>query len=613
MKYPRLNAPSQGRTYIQQFFGYNATPASTEAEFTDMLNLTSDYFPAIAPRKHRQTRAKVDVPRGIIGKGYSAAYVDGTKLIYDGKVIEMGLDPDTDKQMVSMGAYICIFPDKKKYNTYTEEISNMGEKVTSSAGITFYLDRTAYQENGRYIDIPDGYYTKPKPSNPSDGEMYMLAQISNNPSMDYSVLLQRYYSSSSAWFPVETFQSIKFKGVPAKYGFKEGDFLDFADFATLGSTDLSSLNGTYKISHIAEANGYTRMYFSQISIDSLYYTAIKGGTALSTFISSAINSNASIERFIPNMDFVCELNNRLWGCSSENHEIYACKLGDPDTWKDYSGLATDSYAVTIGSDGDFTGATRYNNTVLFFKENLIHKIIGTNPANFQLNTVYTYGMQKGSSGSITTINEVLYFKSENAVCFYDGSTAEIISNALGNTHYQNASGGTYNNKYYISMQDDKGKWSLFVYDLSRGLWHKEDDLAVYGFAQLSDGAMCMLTHDGVMWWVGRDLEDAINKEEDMKWSLTTGQIGYDSPDHKYLSRFDLRMHIPAGESLNIYIEYDSSGNWIHKGDIRNTGTNTVMLPIVPRRCDHMRVKITGLKTDTRIYSIAKIYEQGSDG
>jgi hypothetical protein len=46
----------------------------------------------------------------------SIAIVDGENVIYNGHTIEMGLT-DGVKQLVSMGAYLVIFPDKKYINT----------------------------------------------------------------------------------------------------------------------------------------------------------------------------------------------------------------------------------------------------------------------------------------------------------------------------------------------------------------------------------------------------------------------------------------------------------------------------------------------------------------
>lgn len=40
-----------------------------------------------------------------------------------------------------------------------------------------------------------------------------------------------------------------------------------------------------------------------------------------------------VERICPEMDFVVEKDNRLWGCSSADHETYCCKLGDPTNWR----------------------------------------------------------------------------------------------------------------------------------------------------------------------------------------------------------------------------------------------------------------------------------------
>ena len=39
---------------------------------------------------------------------------------------------------------------------------------------------------------------------------------------------------------------------------------------------------------------------------------------------------------------------------------------------------------------------------------------------------------------------------------------------------------------------------------------------------------------------------------------------------------------------------------------------STMLPVRPRRCDHFEMRLTGTG-DVRVFSIAKIMEQGSDG
>ena len=68
-------------------------------------------------------------------------------------------------------------------------------------------------------------------------------------------------------------------------------------------------------------------------------------------------------------------------------------------------------------------------------------------------------------------------------------------------------------------------------------------------------------------------------EEDFDWKVDTGNIGYDSPDKKYLSRFNLRMNISQGTVVRAYIQYDSDGIWESKGTVKGNTLGTFTLPI----------------------------------
>ena len=91
----------------------------------------------------------------------------------------------------------------------------------------------------------------------------------------------------------------------------------------------------------------------------------------------------------------------------------------------------------------------------------------------------------------------------------------------------------------------------------------------------------------------------------------TGVIGYDYPDKKYLSRYNIRLQIEDGGELRLYCMYDSDGRWEHAGTIRRKGHGTFTVPVIPRRCDHMKLRLEG-KGVVRVFSIAKILELGSD-
>ena len=94
-------------------------------------------------------------------------------------------------------------------------------------------------------------------------------------------------------------------------------------------------------------------------------------------------------------------------------------------------------------------------------------------------------------------------------------------------------------------------------------------------------------------------------------SFVTGTHGYELVGHKYISRFNFRMRLGAGARCRLEIEYDSSGAWEDQGTIQGASTNSFVLPVIPRRCDHFRLRLSGAG-EIWIYSMAKYLEAGSD-
>ena len=97
-------------------------------------------------------------------------------------------------------------------------------------------------------------------------------------------------------------------------------------------------------------------------------------------IEGAQTAAVTVRRYVPDMDFVVECGNRLWGCKygivdgRTVNAVYGSALGDFRNWNTFAGLSTDSYAADRGSDGPFTGTAAYLGTVLFFKENSMERL-----------------------------------------------------------------------------------------------------------------------------------------------------------------------------------------------------------------------------------------------
>jgi hypothetical protein len=324
--------------------------------------------------------------------------------------------------------------------------------------------------------------------------------------------------------------------------------------------------------------------------------------------------SVSVKRTMPDLDFITEAENRLWGCKyglvngETVNEIYCCALGDFKNWNQFLGLATDSYVASVGTDGPWTGAVTHLGYPIFFKENCLHKVYVSSQGAHQIVDTACRGVQKGSHNSLAVVNERLYYKAVTDVMVYDGSLPEAISAQMGTERYFDAVAGSLGDKYYISMKDAANKWHLFVCDTLKGFWHREDNTRAVQFARCNGELYYIDGDNKALMSVGGSMGEP---ERDVEWMAMTGIMGYTTVEQKYVIRFNLRMKLPVGSAMDIYIQYDSDGVWEHAGHINGTGTKTFMLPVRPRRCDHFQIKMEG-KGDVRIYSLAKIHERGSD-
>ena len=317
---------------------------------------------------------------------------------------------------------------------------------------------------------------------------------------------------------------------------------------------------------------------------------------------------------VPETDFVIECKNRLWGCRYGTNgdevlnEIYGSALGNFKKWRQYEGLASDSWAASVGSDGPWTGAINYMGYPTFFKEDRIHRVAVSANGAHEITETVCEGVQKESDRSLAVINGLLYYKGPNNVCIYQGGlTPSFISEKLGQLKYSDASAGAFDGYYYLSMKNESNGYDTFVFDTEHGLWIREDDAHFTDFAQvgeelyglMEDGKLCSLQAQA------GTLESAV------EWFAESGVMYYEYPDKKYIGRFDIRLEMEEGSRVRIYLEFNSSGKWLKAGEIIAGRLRTVTLPVRPRRCDHLRMKIEG-SGNVRIWSIARILESGSD-
>lgn len=569
---PTLTVVPATREMIGEFRGYNHNLRISANEFFSTQNLTSDLYPLISPRKPRGRVRQFEKPNGLFAHN-KLCWVDGTGMYYDGHFV--GTVEDSPKQFVSMGAFILVWPDKVFYNTKTGEYGSLGNKTTTAGAVSITLCKADGTPYGEYTT------SDAAPESPTNGQLWV--DTSSTPHV-----LKIYSAAQATWSSVPTtYAKISATGIGK--GFAEYDGVTIT-----GITDYPDLNGSHVLYGVGD--------------DYIVIIAILDAVATQT-------ESVIVERVIPDMDYITESENRIWGCSSANHEIYACAQGDPKNWNRFLGIATDSYAMTVGSNGDFTGAVTHLGYVLFFKEDAIHKIYGNKPANYQLSSTNSRGVERGSEKSLVIVNETLYYKSRNDVCAFNSALPSSISDALGKGRYTNAVAGARGSKYYISMQDALGTGIFLAYDENLGVWHREDDVYAPYFAALGPELYFISGQDNCLYSVGgtiadyADTEAALEKRVD--WSFETGDIGIDSPDNKYISKLQIRLEVGEKALMRIEVRYNGESEWEEKYRINMAYKQSFTAPVIPRRCDTMRLRFSGYG-DFKIYSITKTIEQGSD-
>lgn len=317
----------------------------------------------------------------------------------------------------------------------------------------------------------------------------------------------------------------------------------------------------------------------------------------------------TIARTVPDLDFVCENENRVWGC--KGNTIYCSKLGDPFNFNVFDGLATDAYAVDTGSAGNFTGCISYLGYPILFKEDHIYKVYGTMPSNFQVMGTETLGVAEGCGKSLAAAGEVLFYVSRVGVMAYSGGIPQCVSRNLGQQRLGQACAGADGLRYYLSAQEGEG-WSLYVYDTQTKLWHREDTTHATHFAR-SGGNLYLLNHLGEIWMVGQGTNppEEAQQEEAVAWRAEFADFTDGSPDKKGLFRLHIRLEVEEGGQMQAWAQVDSDGEWLPMGQpIGPTPKRSFQLPTVIRRGDHYRIKLTGTG-QCRIYSITRERYGGS--
>ena len=232
MQYPTLYTKNGNTKVTDEMKGYNHNLRIGDGEFYDMKNMTSDHYPVLSPRQKRGIYAAPVSPQGMIAKD-KLCYVDGKDFVIGTDHIDIGLSTDSNmcpKQLISMGAYVIIMPDKKWINTIApEEHGDIEAQFVSTGAVTFTLC-TISGESFDPIISPD------QPSDPKNLDYWLDTSVEPN-------ALRQYSESVGEWVSVAT-TYIKISSAGIGKNFEKHDGVSISG---IQDASLQSLNSTIVI------------------------------------------------------------------------------------------------------------------------------------------------------------------------------------------------------------------------------------------------------------------------------------------------------------------------------------------------------------------------------
>lgn len=335
-----------------------------------------------------------------------------------------------------------------------------------------------------------------------------------------------------------------------------------------------------------------------------------------TLFDGTMTEEFTVSRNVPKLDYICASENRLWGVSNRvtnkvwntdtetwdtftSRVIYASELGQPMRFWTFSGADTDSYQVAVGSEDDFTAICDLGG-VCCWKEHELVRVLGSYPSEFYTNSYRIEGVAEGCSGSLTIVNETLYYVGVSGVYAFRGTRPTEIGKAL-KTPPRDAVGGSDGQRWYLSgMQGNTPE--MLTYDIGRGMWMREDETLAEAFAVV-DNTVHFLS-GGVIYKTNQ------GDDPNLEWYAEFVPFDETKVIRKRYIHLALRLDMSAGSKVTVEARFDG-GSWttLLDEDAQVDVAKRVMFP--PRRCDRMTVRISGTGT-VKLRHMEREYYPGSE-
>lgn len=637
MYLPKLVQYRSKRHTVSEFKGINRQRVCADGELYDALNMCSKDFPLLS-----------SMPKSHIVKSFPYAKENNTLLFYNegvgvvygnGKYCTLNFK-DEDITSFEFGeAYnsanilnfnkktLFINKDKRyEFDPETNTLDEMGysffaeyEKKGSGGKRTRVRLSFVYDDLSEIGRFGSGQEDSPFPSDASVGDCF-VRYLSF-----YRLVSKDSQGASNEWDYIPSLR-LRVDIAEDHRKFKEGDYIQLKGlrYWKWSIRSLPDLERCFRIDSVDEEGRYITEPVATFTdmfniLTSLKFPSNDIYGYDDPYIDNAGNDlyllEAEISAGMPELDFVLGNANRVWGCSNERGEIYACELGNARNWNVFEGIASDSYAVSVATPGDFTASVSYLGTPVFFKENEMIVINGSRPSSFSIQSYSYRGVSSDSPNGVCVVNDILYYKSGDGIYAYSGSRPLCVSEKLGSLikELYSVSMEGEGDLLFLSGESENGSVHL-VYDTKRNVWHRYKRGHTYGYIKYPDATLEICEHEGmpVAFTLFNGIPGEFNAEDpisaDTKWLWESGDIFYNTSNRKYVRQIELDTEAEGASDL--YISYNG-GSYKHIGRFPPHKRGCCDITLFPWRCDYFRIRMQG-EGDFVLYTVTKEIEEAEE-
>lgn len=644
---------------VTQYKGMNYRAAPQDGELVAAKNISSKNYPFLSEREKRSKVEPYKAPDQIFS-WEKLVVADGSSLYYGDDVVAT-LTNSEKKQFAVVGNNLIVWPDKIMVNLRDKKVTQMDVKITSTYEVNFSKNSIQMDEKPQISEVKEGRYVCMNHGGPymktytalefQDGKWIKTGEedlMLNNTKIEGKFFIPRktdtgVYTPNVSW-NVDVVSSKpegnytyndNLDGIYCKVKRITEDSVEISvegwngkirfEYETFDSgVTQSAWSDFLKVGDAVTITGCTS--YSENNKKHLLITAIDDETNKLTFADGTFEGSGdswtdgpiTVQRDIPDLDFICEKNNRLWGVSnSASSEVYnaqtgeydevtsrvimASALGDPLNFWTFAGVDTDSYQVAVASKDDFTALLPYGEAVMAMKEYSVYKIYGDYPSNYQMVRDDIEGVAKGCEKSAVIIADVLYYVGPSGVYANSGAGVSLLSFNLGDVPLENAAAGMDGPRYVLSADRD-GARKKWVYDTRLGVWTEEGESTDVEYA----------TADGVLYSVGggsvMSMDDESN--ESIEWMAELAPADEGTVRRKRYKWLQGRVTLEPGAQISIYYAADGQEYKLGK-TITEEGMQTFRIPLAPMRTDKLKIKVEG-QGGFRLDAMERAFYVGSE-